>query len=186
LAPRASRGTLGRVNAGASKANWGYSLLIWLVMVLYVAPLLVAWNLWDTLDALPYLLCLVVGAGCSWVAWRLRRRRASTAPLGVLGFALIAWAPCLGVAVGLGANQMLDHSPAIAHDASFLGYRRAHKGPDHARFSSWREPGGEERLTCSSWRQAELCGPLKVGAQVVVTTHGGALGWEWVERIAPR
>ena len=174
------------MEAAAQKGNWSYSLVVWLVMVLYVAPLLVAWNLWDPLDSLPYVLCLLVGITLAIVGWQLAKWRAGQQPIGMWRLGAIGWAPCVAVAAGLGANVLLDSSPAVAHEVLFLGYHSGQKGPTRAHFASWRASGEKEQVTCSFWRGQELCLPLQSGDKVVVTTHAGALGWEWIESVAAR
>lgn len=174
------------MDAAAQKANWSYSVVVWLVMVLYVAPLLVAWSVWDTLDQLPYWLCLLVGVVVSVVAWQVAKWRAGPAPLGMWRLGAIGWAPCVAVAAGLGGNVLFDSSPAVAHEVEFLGYHSGQKGPTRAHFASWRTPGEKEQVACNFWRQSEICLPLKSGDKVVVTTHAGALGWEWIEGVKAR
>jgi hypothetical protein len=169
-----------------SRGSWAYSVVVWLVMVLYVAPLLIAWNLWDTLDELPYLVCLLVGGVLSAVGWQVAKWRAGHAPLGMWRLGAIGWAPCVAVAAGLGGNALLDSSPAVAHEVLFLGYHSGQKGPTRAHFASWRTPGDKEKVACNFWRQSEICLPLKSGDKVVVTTHAGALGWEWIEGVKAR
>lgn len=92
----------------------------------------------------------------------------------------------MAIGLGLGVNMLLDPSPGVTHDARFLGYQAARKGPSHVRYSSWREPNAEERFTCTSGRQDQLCPRLQQGTPVVVTVRRGALGWQWVEKVAPR
>jgi len=174
------------LDAAAQKGNWGYSVVVWLVMVLYAVPLLVAWNLWDPLDHLPYVLCSSGGVGLSFVAWKVAKRQVGEKPLGSLRLGAIGWAPCVAVALGLGGNVLLDSSPAVAHETVFLGYHSGQKGPTRARYASWREASNDERVTCTFWRGQQLCLPLKAGDKVVVTTHRGALGWEWIESVAVR
>ncbi len=168
------------------RGSWVYSLVVWLVMTLFVGPLLLAWNLWDPLDYSPYFVCLAGGAAVAFGVWRLDKLLPSTVPPGFLRLAVICWLPCLAVGVGLGTNMLLDGSPAATHAAVFLGYHHPQKGPRRVRFASWRKPGTEERLTCNAGRSRVVCLNLKPGDPVTVTTHSGALGWEWVERVAPR
>lgn len=170
----------------AAPKGFGYSIVVWLVMVLYLAPLLVAWGLWDTLDQLPYFLCLLAGIALSVVGWQVAKWRASPQPVGMWRLGAIGWAPCLAVALGLGCNVLLDSSPAVSHEVLFLGYHSGQKGPTRAHFGSWRVPGDKEQVSCNFWRQHEICLPLQLGAKVVVTTHEGALGWEWIESVAAR
>lgn len=163
------------------KWSWTYSLVVWLMLVIYVAPPLLAWNLWDPLDTLPYWLCLAVGAGATGVGFRLW-------PAGRPSFVrvfLLAWAAPLAVAVGLAGNVLLDNSPPLPHATRFLGLGSRHKGPSQARFASWREPGGEERVTCSAWRMDRFCYGREPNSAVVVTTRRGTFGWEWIESVAP-
>lgn len=164
-----------------TKWSWAYSLVVWLMLVLYVAPLLVAWNLWDPLDMMPYWICLAVGAGMTWLGLRLWPPGRTS----FLGVYLLAWAPALAVALGLGGNVLLDQSLPVAHATRFLGLGTRHKGPSQARFASWREPGSEERVTCTVWRMDRFCYGHATGSAVVVTTRRGALGWEWIESVAP-
>jgi hypothetical protein len=98
----------------------------------------------------------------------------------------VCWLPCFAVGAGLAMNRVFDAGPPATHDATYLGYHSAHKGPAHVRLSSWREPRGEERMTCTAGRSEALCPSLTPGAAVAVTVRQGALGWEWVERVSPR
>lgn len=168
-----------------SKRGWTYSLVVWLAMVLYLAPVLVAWNLWDPLDRLPYVICLAVGAAVSlagFVVWLKRFQDHS----GWVTVFVLAWAPLLGVGLGLGANVVLDASPSRTHATTFLGYSHNQKGPTRARFASWRARGGEERVSCSSLRREPLCLDFQRSPAVTITTKQGALGWEWIESVTPR
>lgn len=168
------------------RGSWVYSLVVWLVMTLFAAPVLLAWNLWDPLDYLPYFVCLGVGVTVAIGAWRINEQLPSAAAHGFLRLAVICWLPCLAVGVGLAANTLLDRSPAATHAAVFLGYHHPQKGQSRVRFASWRKSGTEERLTCSAGRSQAVCLNLKPGDPVTVTTHSGALGWEWVAHVAPR
>lgn len=167
--------------ATETKWAWTYSIVVWLALVLYVAPLLVANNLWDPLDMLPYWLCLGAGVGGAGLGFRLwRDHRPNPIRLFVL-----AWTPMLAIGLGLGANVFLDRSLPVRHTTRFLGFSSRQKGPTQARFVSWREAGSEERVTCSALRSATFCSGLEPQRAVVVTTHRGALGWEWIEAIEP-
>lgn len=168
-----------------AKSGWAYSLVVWLAMVLYLAPGLVAWSSWDPLDTLPYWICLAVGGAVSlggFVVWLkvLHHLRGS------LPVFLLAWAPLLALGLGLGGNVLLDTSPPRAHATNFLGYAHGQKGPSRARFASWRTPGSEERVMCSALRREPLCFDFQRSPAVTVTTRGGALGWEWIESVEPR
>jgi hypothetical protein len=168
---------------GATKTKWAwtYSLVVWLAMVLYFAPLLVANNLWDPLDVLPYWLCLgvgVAGAGLGFRLWRDPRPNP-------LRLCVLAWTPMLAIALGLGVNVLLDRSLAVPHPTRFLGFASRQKGPTQARFASWRDAAGEERISCSPLRSTTFCSGLEPQRSVIVTTHRGALGWEWIESIEP-
>jgi hypothetical protein len=163
------------------KWAWTYSIVVWLAMVLYVAPLLIANNWWDPLDVLPYWLCLGVGVGGAVLGFRLWR---DAQPNPVRLFVL-AWTPMLAIALGLASNVYLDTSPPIPHATRFLGFASRQKGPMQARFASWREGATEERITCSALRIDAFCAGLTDQRKVVVTTRRGALGWEWIEAIAP-
>lgn len=168
-------------DATKTKWAWTYSIVVWLAMVLYVAPLLIANNWWDPLDVLPYWLCLgagVVGAALGFRLWRDPR------PNPVRLFVL-AWTPMLAIALGLGSNVHLDTSLPMPHTIRFLGFASRQKGPTQARFASWREEANEERITCSALRFDAFCAGLQPQSKVVVTTRRGALGWEWIETIAP-
>jgi hypothetical protein len=168
-----------------AKSGTAYSLFVWLAMVLYLAPLLVAWSLWDPLDRVPYVICLAVGAVGSllgFVVWRKIWPHVH----GWRPVFLLAWAPPLALGLGLGGNVLFDSSPASAHATTFLGYSQSQKGPSRARFASWREPGTEERVRCSSLRRPPLCIDFQRSPAVTVTTRRGALGWEWIESVEPR
>lgn len=167
-----------------SKRGWTYSLVVWLVMVLFLAPVLLAWNLWDPLDALPYLICLAVGVGVSVASARVWLKVLHLR--GWVPVFLMAWGPLLAVGLGLGGNVLLDSSARQAHATTFLGYSRGQKGPTRARFASWRAPGSEERVTCSALRSSALCFDFQQSPNVTVWTRLGAFGWEWVESVEPR
>lgn len=173
------------VNVDAAKGSWSWSLMVWLVMLVYAAPLLLAWTMWGPLDTLPYWICFVVGASLSLAVWRFSKPP-SDARQRQVRLGTICWLPCLAISVGLGSNMLLDGTPGVAHDSFFVRHDSRGKGPPHVRLASWREVKAEERLTCTSWRREDLCPPLRSGAPVVVTTHEGALGWEWVEKVVPR
>lgn len=165
--------------------GWGYSLVVWVAMVLYLAPVIVAWNLWDPLDTLPYWLCLAAGGAVSLVGLVLWLKLAHQLR-GTLPAFLLAWAPLLALGLGLGGNVLLDSSPSTAHATTFLGYAHQQKGPARARFASWREPGTEERVACGGLRREPLCIDFQRSPAVTVTTRRGALGWEWIESVKPR
>ena len=171
------------MNADTAKRSWSYSLLVWLKLVIYVAPLLVAWNLWDPLDLLPYWICLAIGAGLALLGWSTGKGRTRDGHPSSARQFLLAWTPMLAVALGLGGNTLLDASLPAPHATTFLGFASRHKGPTQARFASWREPGREERLTCTMFR-GQHCAGLEREREVVITTRRGALGWEWVETVA--
>lgn len=173
------------MHSSKPKTAWGYSLVVWVAMVLYLAPVIVAWSLWDPLDTLPYWLCLGVGGALSLGGFGvlLKRRHGLR---GTLPTFLLAWVPLLALGLGLGSNVLLDTSPSRAHATNFLGYSRGQKGPARARFASWREPGTEERVACSGLRREPLCIDFQRSPAVTVTTRRGALGWEWIESVKPR
>jgi hypothetical protein len=173
------------MNTDPAKGNYSWSLMVWLVMVVYAAPLLLAWTMWAPLDTLPYWICLAAGAASALGAWRFSKPP-SDARQRQVRLGVICWLPCLAIGVGLGSNRLLDSTPGVAHDAFIVRYDAAQKGPPHLRLSSWREAQSEERLTCTSSRREDICPSLRPGAPVVVTTHEGALGWEWVEKVVPR
>ena len=172
------------MNANADKGKWSWSLKVWLVMTVYAAPLLLAWTLWSPLDSLPYGICLAIGGALSFGVWRVGKT-SSDVRRRQIRLGIICWLPCLAIGVGLGANLLFDASPGVAHDTFFVRHESAHKGPSHVRLSSWREIKAEERVTCTGWRSERLCPYLPAGTPVVVTTHRGALGWEWVESVVP-
>ena len=164
---------------------WGYGIVVWALTTTFVAPLLVAWQRWDPLDTLPYLLCLGAGLACSvavYHLWQLPMFRERRSSLGVL---FVVWAPFLAVGIGLGSNVVFDRSAPVRHDTIFLGYVSEQKGPIRESFASWRKPGAKEKLKCTTFARAS-CVDAKPGQRVTVTTHHGALGWEWIADLAIR
>ncbi len=168
------------------KPHWLSWLVLWALVLLVLVPRFNWWRLWwDPLDTLPYFLCLAAGMLCSVAAWQVWalprfRERKST----VLVF-LPLWLPLLAIGLGLGSNVLLDRSPAIRHDTTFLGYHTPAKGPMTARFASWRKPGTEETFTCAGSR-SDLCFDMARGQRVSIVTHRGALGWEWIADLGVR
>lgn len=173
------------MHASKPQSGWAYSLLVWLAMVVYLAPAIIAWNLWDPLDRWPYWLCLAVGGAVSVVGFVLWLKRLHHQRGWVAGF-LLAWAPLLALGLGLGGNVLLDTSASRAHASTFLGYSQRPKGPSRARFSSWRQRGQEEHVTCSGLWREPLCFDFQRNPAVTITTRQGALGWEWIEAVEPR
>jgi hypothetical protein len=173
------------VGLSEKEQGWLAELAIWLIMVVAISPVLVAWHLWEPLDALPYLLCFAAGALFGvlgfWLWGLVTRRKVQ----GCLPLMLFCWAPLWAVGVGLGSNVLLDRSPLARHDTTFLGYDHPLQGPMRARFASWRKRGSQEDFRCGMLRM-EHCFDMARGQPVTVITHRGALGWEWIDDFAVR
>ncbi|HEX3777858.1 MAG TPA: hypothetical protein VHV51_25495 [Polyangiaceae bacterium] len=165
--------------------NYANSLVVWALLMVFVLPPVLAWNLWDPLDTSPYLICFVFGVGCSFVAWRVWQLPRFKDRKSSMGVYVLLWAPFLAVGVGLGSNVVFDRSPSARHDTTFLGFIRYTKQPMRARLASWRKPGTDERFKCTPFGRA-ICFELNGGEPVTVITHHGALGWEWIADVAVR
>jgi len=155
-------------------------LLVSLMMVALLYPPFLAEDFWDPLDNTLY--WAGFGIGCALAAvlmvpirwgrdgnWRL------------LGFFAPTWMSFFAV----GANVWFDRSPAVLHGSRYVGHTYTSKGRGSFRLASWRKPGAEERIVGNSPAVSvalgsALAGNAAVGTPVVVTTHAGALGWEWV------
>jgi hypothetical protein len=173
------------VRADEPKPHWLSWLVLWVMTLLVFVPRFAWWHRWDPLDTYPDFLCLGAGALASvavWRVWALPRFRERKSCLLVL---LPLWLPMLAIGVGLGSNVVLDRSPAVRHDTTFLGYDSPLKGSRRARLASWRKSGAEETFTCDGFR-SDLCFVMARGQRVTVITHRGALGWEWIADLAVR
>ncbi|MDB4981121.1 MAG: hypothetical protein JWM82_1873 [Myxococcales bacterium] len=153
----------------------------WVVKViphLFVAYV-VSWE-WDPLDNRAYLVCLGFGLGFSVAVFGVSK---AFALKGRLARALVLasiWGPSLAIFVGIGCNVLLDSSPAVRHETTFLECPHNGKGgTPRALFASWRRPGDKEALRCTEARTF-LCAQLTDGQRVEVVTHEGAFGWEWI------
>jgi hypothetical protein len=166
------------------ESSWLGSLAIWLSMVLLISPLLLAWDLWDPLDTLPYLICFAFGSLIT-LSWYVFVRLTHSSFRSCLLLLFVVWAPVWMIGVGLGSNVLLDRSPRMRHETTFLGYAYPTKGPSHARFDSWRKPGTVETFTCTMLR-GDHCFTMPKGQRVVVISGRGALGWEWIDDFATR
>lgn len=76
------------------------------------------------------------------------------------------------------ANRAFDTSPAVNHSTRITSLAVRKNGrTSHAVVASWRQDVETESLTLSPALVAEAT----PGRGVVVTTHKGRFGWEWVE-----
>jgi hypothetical protein len=116
----------------------------------------------------------------------LRGRSDSLRRIALLSFAALFAVPA-GVYAGLvGANRGLDASPAVDHPTTVTQVwtsRGKNTTYFHVAVASWRP---EERTVSLDVSQG-FYSKVKAGSRMVVTTHEGRLGWEWVDtfRVAP-
>ncbi len=183
-ARKASLGSADRSGVGKTLAGIASSLAIWLGVVAVFYPPILAIQLWDPLDNSLYWVGLAVGCAVAGLLFGVPirgRRDGSWRLLGLL-------APLWTIFFVVGANVWFDRSPAMPHASRYLGRTHPSKGPGAYRLASWRRPGTEEQifgndmtLATALWR---ALGAGDAGTPVVVTTHAGALGWEWIADIA--
>jgi hypothetical protein len=137
----------------------------------------------DHLDvALRLLMALpvaVVVAGLEGaLLWPVVRNHPSGALAGIY---LAIYSPVVAfMLVGL-ANVALDRSPVTEHEARVVRYEHPRKGNGAMIVTSWRTPGGEEKIPILV---SESTAPP--GSIVRVATHPGALGLAWVTAVRAR
>jgi hypothetical protein len=138
-------------------------------------------------DLGPKLLCLaaglVVAAFLAYRRWRAPRgeplppgssRRLVRAVLRSVG------PPCWALALGLFGNRLLDNAPPVEQPSRLLRVTRPSKGPDRYYVASWRPGRQAELLLRPGLRLEGVHGATPPGTPLVVVTHPGAFGWEWV------
>jgi len=161
-----------------------------------VLPLVIAWQLADTIDWYPYLLGAAVGLALAaalrglLARWRARLHRRSAAFVaGEVaaehapgGFALWLAPPLWCVALGLLANAYLDGAPATEHPSEVLRQVRRSKGADYVVLRDFRSPRGELSIRAGS----PGVPPLAVGEAVTLVVRPGLFGWARLVAVVPR
>jgi hypothetical protein len=112
---------------------------------------------------------LLKGTSRSHYAWRT---------LAIVAVALIP-VGSLGTIAGL--NGMLDNSPAVEHEARIIRKyttRNKNKTNYHVECTSWRNPAETESFQISSGEYSKV---VEGQSNLLVTTHNGWLGMEWVK-----
>jgi hypothetical protein len=88
------------------------------------------------------------------------------------------------MAAALLGNRLLDSSPPMENASALIAVERSGKGGQVFVLRSWREGRAAERIHRALLVESALHAGIPAGTPLVVTTRAGALGWEWVERIA--
>ena len=156
---------------GAMVQETGYSIMDAVRLAAAVFPLLLAWQLVDTLDWAPWLVLFAIGAVAGLVGWSRSRR------LGTLWVALPFWC----VWLGLFANAYLDGAPD-RHDSEVLRSSHAAKGPGRYVLRDFRRDGGELSLHHNRMKFSSLSD----GDQVTLVVGNGLFGWPWLAGIERR
>ena len=86
-----------------------------------------------------------------------------------------------------GLNGLLDNSPVVQHEATIVRKytsRAKNSTNYHVECKSWRDPAETERFQISS---SEYQNVREGQSQMLVTTHAGGLGIEWIQfkRVGP-
>lgn len=84
------------------------------------------------------------------------------------------------------ANRFLDSSPALENHSRFLHIERRHKGPDRVIIKSWKDSSSTIWFSINSSLNLRFALTLERGDPLIIKTHRGILGWEWIESIAPQ
>lgn len=186
----------------------------------WLGPMILAPRFVDTLDLSPYFECFGVGVVLGIATFftlraLVRRGSAGFGSSRIQNWALVAvaFAPPWTVALGLGANRWLDHSPALEHVTRVLAWEVHVKSRARCRVTSWRGLDSEvvtDDLVASAggttpvgfagavtsegwvrvraapdskmvdWNYPRACVPK---TSLVIASHSGTLGWEWIEKI---
>jgi len=162
----------------------GLGALLGTVLAIPLAALL-NW-LWEPVDNDLFVAGLAAGAAV-WALWlpivffAVRGRSTSLRDFAIsTGPSLVGW-PVASVALLLFVNGALDSSPPTPHQR-VVAHRYTTKGKSTS-YHVVLEPtaGGGRRYELTVPRATY--GSLREGGQAVVTTHAGALGYEWLESV---
>jgi hypothetical protein len=127
---------------------------------------------------------VMVWAVCMSAAVPLLRGRANSlhlvTSLGVVSLALLCGTSVLA---GRWINQAYDTSPALDHSTRIADkWRTTHKKSNridfHIDLAPWKSGGANVTLDVTE----DFSENATVGSAMVVTTHVGKLGWEWIEK----
>jgi hypothetical protein len=138
----------------------------------------------------------VVGGGGGVALWIvatlvaarvLRGRSTSLAQIAIFAFVTLFLVPASTYGAVCWVNAALDTSPAVEHPVTVTrawATRSKSSVYHHVEVASWRQGEATEELSVSPLLASEAT----KGRRIVVTTHAGRLGWEWVEtyRLAPQ
>jgi hypothetical protein len=133
-----------------------------------------------------------VGFGIGGVLWLALMMLATAALKGhadalrrliKLGVATLFFVPVATCSALIQANHRLDASPGSAHATTvthaWASRMRSGREEHYVDLASWRK--GQERITLPV--SSSFAAKVRDGSGVVVTTHRGKLGWEWVAGI---
>jgi hypothetical protein len=169
----------------ASKPRSLLGSMVPFIFALMAAPMLLGLSANKTLDKGPALLGLSGGLAF-WVLaeamlWVTLRGKSD----GLRRFVLLSFTALFVLPTGLFAglvwtNRWLDASPGADHTTTVTRVwtsRGKNTTYFHVDVASWRP--GESTLTLNV--SQGFSSTLKAGSKMVVTTHAGELGWEWVD-----
>ncbi len=178
-------GALPRLGPGRAARSPVASAVVFVGVSTVVAVAIVLFPVYAIIHADPPIdaSATVAAVGCGVALWILATlgaarvvRGRTTSLAKVVAFAATSlfvfppggyWAVCW-------ANRALDTSPAVDHATTVT---RSHGY--HFEVASWRPGHAPVELTQS------LAVPVTIGRRLVVTTHAGKLGWEWVDGYRP-
>ena len=175
-------------------------------------PLFLPMQLADPIDNLPYFECFGAGIFLGVALPRGLVVLARKGVPGLTSFRVWDWVPMTimctvfmppwAVFLGLGANRWLDHSLATEHLTQTRAWELSAKARARCRVTSWRgraseevtdqfisaaeatsperEVPGRHGAAQTFWIYPRACVPL---TPLIVASHPGALGWEWIERV---
>lgn len=187
-------------------------VLIVALPFVWAMPVFLAKQFADPIDLRPYFegfgAGLVLGVALSRGLVILARRGfpgLTSVRVGPWVLAIIVLAPTWTVGGALGINRGLDHSAATNHETRTLAWEVPTKSRARCRVTSWRGHASEvvsdnlvmaaeattpERpvsqapatngITKPHWPYPRACVP---GTPLIVASHPGALGWEWIESV---
>lgn len=149
-----------------------YSVRIYVLMMAAIGPVLIAWQIANTIDWYPWFLLFAIGVVVTLV---IRTRRPNA------GWVLLA-IPLWVLAGGLLLNTFGDRSVAGRHDSQVLRFESGGKGPGSVVLRDFRAGGGELKMN----RNGPLAGGLSEGQEVTLVVRAGLFGWARLEAIERR
>jgi len=168
----------------ADKPHWRFEIIVFVAAVIFTIMLLpfrVPAPLGDSV--------LYAGIGGGLALWALamtgvvrflRGRSDSLRRIGAVFIATLGLLPWGTYEALCGANRTLDPSPAIGHPTSIVRVWTSRSKSNtyfHVDVASWRPDEAIVSLNVSS----AFAQRAAVGRKIVVTTHAGKFGWEWVD-----